>query len=160
MVETLSRLIDEALTEKQWMALTAELAYAVRGDCPPHGQSTRCIAPARCTSTAQTRVGNGWLHAEDVRSAFAYPVAKDTNHGLRPEQAKALIEMVMGTRDQEMTCDECVADIAEFEVQLTGKPLSAALQAVQEHLDRCHDCADEYHVLRQALAALAEEEGR
>ena len=80
---------------------------------------------------------------------------------LRPEQAKALIEMVMGTRDQEMTCDECGADIAEFvEVQLTGKPLSAALQAVQDHLERCHDCTDEYHVLRQALAALAEEEGR
>jgi predicted anti-sigma-YlaC factor YlaD len=80
---------------------------------------------------------------------------------LRPEQAKALIEMVMGTRDREMTCDECVADIAEFvEVQLTGKPLSVALQAVQEHLDGCHDCTDEYHVLRQALAALAEEERR
>lgn len=80
---------------------------------------------------------------------------------LRPEQAKALIEMVMGTRDQEMTCDECVADIAEFvEVQLTGKPLSEALQAVQEHLDRCRDCTDEYHVLRQALEALAEEDGR
>jgi len=80
---------------------------------------------------------------------------------LRPDQAKALIEMVLGTRDQEMTCDECVADIAELvEVQLTGKPLSAALQAVQDHLERCRDCADEYHVLRQALAALAEEEGR
>ena len=80
---------------------------------------------------------------------------------LRPEQAKALFEMVLGTRDQEMTCDECGADLAEFvEVQLTGKPLGDALQAVQEHLERCHDCTDEYHVLRQALAALAEEEGR
>ncbi len=50
---------------------------------------------------------------------------------LRPEQAKALIAKVMGTRDQEMTCDECVADLAEFvEVQLTGKPLSDALQVV------------------------------
>ena len=80
---------------------------------------------------------------------------------LRPEQAKALFEMVLGTRDQEMTCDACVADLAEFvEVQLTGKPLGDALQAVQEHLDRCHDCTDEYHVLRQALDALAEEDGR
>jgi hypothetical protein len=80
---------------------------------------------------------------------------------LHPEQAKALIEMVMGTRDQEMTCDECLAEIAAFvEVQLTGAPLSGALPAVQAHLERCHDCADEYHVLRQALAALAEEEGR
>jgi hypothetical protein len=78
---------------------------------------------------------------------------------LRPEQAKALIERVMGTRDQEMPCDECLADLAEFvEVQLTGKPLSDALQAVQEHLDRCRDCTDVYHVLRQALEALAEED--
>ena len=80
---------------------------------------------------------------------------------LRPEQAKALLERVLGTRDQEMTCDACVADLAEFvEVQLTGRPLSDALQAVHAHLERCHDCADEYQVLRQALAALAEEEGR
>ena len=40
---------------------------------------------------------------------------------LRPEQAKALIAKVMDTRDQESTCDECVADLAAFvEVQLTG----------------------------------------
>jgi predicted anti-sigma-YlaC factor YlaD len=78
---------------------------------------------------------------------------------LRPEQAKALIEMVMGTRDQEMTCDACLADVAAFvEVQLTGKPLTDALQVVQEHLDRCQDCAEEYHMLRQALEALAEED--
>jgi hypothetical protein len=76
---------------------------------------------------------------------------------LSPEQAKALIEMVTVTRDQEMTCDECLADIAEFvEVQLTGTPFSDALQAVQDHLDRCHDCTDEYRVLRQALEALDE----
>jgi hypothetical protein len=78
---------------------------------------------------------------------------------LRPEQAKALIERVMGTRDQEMPCDECLAAIAEFvEVQRTGRPLSEAWQAIQEHLDRCHACAEECHVLRQALAALAEED--
>ena len=80
---------------------------------------------------------------------------------LRPEQAQALITKVMDTHDQERTCDECVADFAAFvEVELTGMPLSAALQAVHEHLERCHDCADEYHVLRQALAALVEEEGQ
>jgi hypothetical protein len=80
---------------------------------------------------------------------------------LRPEQAKALLEMVFGTRDQEMTCDECLAEIAVYvEGQLTGASLSDALQAVHAHLERCHDCADEYQVLRQALAALAEEEGR
>ena len=78
---------------------------------------------------------------------------------LRPDQAKALIERVMATRDQEMTCDACLADVAELvEVQLTGKPLNEALRVVQDHLDRCHECAEEYHVLRQALEALAEED--
>ena len=78
---------------------------------------------------------------------------------LHPDQAKALIERVMATRDQEITCDACLADVAAFvEVQLTGKPLSDALQAVQAHLDRCHECAEEYHMLRQALEALAQEE--
>ena len=80
---------------------------------------------------------------------------------LSPEQAKALIEMVAATRDQEMTCDECLAAIAEFvEVQLTGTPLNDALQAVQVHLDMCPDCTDEYHVLRQALEALDEAPGQ
>ena len=80
---------------------------------------------------------------------------------LRPDQVQALIAKVMDTRDQEMTCDECMADLAAFvEAQVTGKSLSAAWQAVHEHLERCHACADEYHVLRQALAALAEDEGR
>ena len=79
---------------------------------------------------------------------------------LSPEQAKALIKMVTVTRDQEMTCDACLAEIDAFvEIQLAGAPLSDALQAVQAHLERCLDCADEYHVLRQALEALAEEEG-
>jgi hypothetical protein len=78
---------------------------------------------------------------------------------LRPEQAKALIEMVMGTHDQEMTCDACLADVAEFvEVRLIGKPLTDALQVVQDHLDRCRDCAEEYHMLRRALEALVEED--
>ena len=78
---------------------------------------------------------------------------------LRPEQAKTLIEMVLGTREQEMPCDACLADAAEFvEAQLTGKPLNEALRMVQDHLDRCRDCAEEYHVLRQALEALAEED--
>ena len=74
---------------------------------------------------------------------------------LTPAQAKALLEMVAATRDQELPCDACLADIAAFvDQQLTGKPLEAALQAVQEHLDRCGSCTEEYQLLRQALDAL------
>lgn len=77
---------------------------------------------------------------------------------LTPEQARALIDMVAVTRDSELPCDACLADIAVFvDVQLTGKPLDAALRAVQEHLDMCRSCTEEYQLLRQALEALDRE---
>lgn len=74
---------------------------------------------------------------------------------LTPAQAKALLEMVARTRDQELPCDACLTDIAAFvDQQLTGKPLDEALQAVQEHLGRCGSCTEEYQLLRRALEAL------
>jgi hypothetical protein len=77
---------------------------------------------------------------------------------LTPEQARALLDMVAVTRENELPCDTCLADIAVFiDVQLTGKPLDAALQAVQDHLDMCRACTEEYQLLRQALASLDEE---
>jgi hypothetical protein len=74
---------------------------------------------------------------------------------LTSAQAKALLEMVARTRDQELPCDACLADIATFvDQQLAGKPLDDALHAVQEHLGMCGSCTEEYQLLRQALEAL------
>lgn len=74
---------------------------------------------------------------------------------LTPEQARKLIEMVKATRDREITCDECLAEIAEFvEVKLAGKALNEALQAVQDHLEICEHCNEEYAVLRHAVEVL------
>lgn len=77
---------------------------------------------------------------------------------LTHEQAKVLIEMVKTTRDHEMTCDECLAEIAEFvEARLGEKPLSQVLQTVLDHLETCPNCNEEYRVLRQAVEAVEEE---
>lgn len=74
---------------------------------------------------------------------------------LTPEQARKLIEMVEVTRDHELTCDECLDEIAEFvEVKLAGRTLDDALQAVQDHLEICQHCNDEYVVLRKAVESL------
>ena len=74
LVETLSRLIDEALTEKQWMALTAEL-----GGMPVEEIARRMDsnvnAVYKLLHDARQRLKHGLetagYTAEDVRSAFA-----------------------------------------------------------------------------------------
>ena len=74
MVETLSRLIDEALTEKQWMALTAEL-----GGMPfeeiARRMGSNVNAVYKLLHDARQRLKHGLetagYTAEDVRSAFA-----------------------------------------------------------------------------------------
>ena len=51
------------------------------------------------------------------------PVAKDTTLWPCVQNRLRSSSRRRWARDQEMTCDECVADLAEFvEVQLTGKP--------------------------------------
>ena len=74
MIETLSRLIDEALTDKQWMALTAEL-----GGMPveeiAHRMDSNVNAVYKLLHDARQRLKRGLetagYTAEDVRSAFA-----------------------------------------------------------------------------------------
>ena len=74
MVETLNRLIDEALTDKQWMALTAEL-----GGMPfeeiARRMDSNVNAVYKLLHDARQRLKHGLetagYTAEDVRSAFA-----------------------------------------------------------------------------------------
>ncbi len=74
MVEVLNRLIDEALTEKQWMALTAEL-----GGMPveeiARRMSSNVNAVYKLLHDARQRLKHGLetagYTAEDVQSAFA-----------------------------------------------------------------------------------------
>jgi RNA polymerase sigma-70 factor (ECF subfamily) len=74
MVETLSRLIDEALTEKQWMALTAELGGMPLEEIARRMDSN-VNAVYKLLHDARQRLKRGLetagYTAEDVRSAFA-----------------------------------------------------------------------------------------
>ena len=73
-VETLSRLIDEALTEKQWMALTAELGGMPLEEIARRMDSN-VNAVYKLLYDARQRLKHGLetagYTAEDVRSAFA-----------------------------------------------------------------------------------------
>jgi hypothetical protein len=74
---------------------------------------------------------------------------------LTPLQAKGLVDWVKGTREQEISCDECLAQVAEFvDIELAGKTLDQALQVVSEHLADCPVCREEYVALKQAIETL------
>ncbi len=56
------------------------------------------------------------------------------------------------TKDEEINCDECLMQIAEFvETELAGKSVCDSLKAVQHHLSLCSECQEEYEVLQKAL---------
>lgn len=71
------------------------------------------------------------------------------------QQIKMLLQLVASVQDDSMDCDGCYNRISEFvERQLEGRPLDAAMNAVEQHLRNCPCCADEYRVLREGLIAL------
>lgn len=71
---------------------------------------------------------------------------------LTNEQIKSLINVVASTTDDELDCDGCFEQIAEFaDAQLAGRSLSDAMKAVESHLANCPCCKDEYETLLAAL---------
>lgn len=72
------------------------------------------------------------------------------------KEIDTLIKMVASTKSDELTCDDCLKDLAEFaERTLKGKSIPEALQAVEHHLAVCGECHEEYKTL---LAVLKDEE--
>ena len=71
---------------------------------------------------------------------------------LSKNEIDGLIQLVNLTQDKEINCEQCQSLVAEFaERELTNKPLTEALQAVQQHLSICADCHEEYEALQLAL---------
>jgi len=75
---------------------------------------------------------------------------------LSSETIQKLMHAVKSTRDEELDCDHCYDELHRFiEIKLSGKNAAEAMPLVQEHLDRCPPCREEYEVLLEALKALS-----
>jgi hypothetical protein len=73
---------------------------------------------------------------------------------LNPEILKKMIVMLTNTHagEGELSCDECYEEIDHFaEIELVGKSAAEAMPLVQEHLENCQDCREEYEALMAAL---------
>ncbi len=76
---------------------------------------------------------------------------------LQPEQLAQMARMVAATRPDEIGCDECFEQLDHFaELHLAGKNAAEAMPLVQDHLDRCGDCREEFEALLAALRAETE----
>lgn len=75
---------------------------------------------------------------------------------LKLDTLKKMILGIGSTRPDEIGCDECFEQLDRFaELVLAGKPAAEALPLVQDHLDRCMDCREEFEALLRALRATA-----
>ena len=63
------------------------------------------------------------------------------------------------TRDQEISCTECFDLVSHFvELEASGEETAARLPQLQQHLNQCRACHDEYETLRD-LRRLDDEGG-
>lgn len=68
------------------------------------------------------------------------------------EQVQALLGMLSLTREVETDCDHCLKHMAEFaETTLAGKSIPEGLRCIEEHLERCGECREEFEALKEAL---------
>jgi uncharacterized protein with PIN domain len=71
---------------------------------------------------------------------------------LSRKQIDELLKSVSLTRPNEVNCDQCLDDLAEFaERSLAGKSIPDSLRAVEHHLAICAECREEYQALLAAL---------
>lgn len=76
---------------------------------------------------------------------------------LTKEVIRKMMLSVHSTYQHELTCGECYNEVDRFvEIELAGKKPAEAMPLVQEHLDRCGNCKEEYQALLEALKALVE----
>ncbi len=76
---------------------------------------------------------------------------------LTTDVIRKMMRSIHKTYQHELTCGECFNEVDRFaEMELVGKNAAEALPLVQEHLERCVGCKDEYEALLDALRAMQE----
>ena len=74
---------------------------------------------------------------------------------LSKQQITSLLGMVNSVESDELDCDGCFVQLAEFaDLHLAGQELPDAMRVVERHLQQCLCCKDEYNALLKALRAV------
>lgn len=78
-----------------------------------------------------------------------------------PERGAATaLARVLGFDQPELSCEECFARLDRYvELSLTGEEADREVPGMRAHLDGCPACAEDFHSLRDLVAADREVEG-
>lgn len=80
--------------------------------------------------------------------------AVDPSMPLTPELVGSMVQGILSTRPDELDCAECFEELDRFaDLHLVDKRPEEALPLVQDHLNRCKDCREEFMALLLALRA-------
>ena len=74
---------------------------------------------------------------------------------IKPDPLQRIIKAIQETRSDEIDCGECFDELDQFaETVLAGKSAEEAMSLVQDHLNRCPNCHEEYEALLAALKSM------
>lgn len=72
--------------------------------------------------------------------------------GDKSEMMQKMMAMLSNTQDVELTCDDVFAVLDQFaELAARGEDVSKLMPLIQQHLDMCEDCREEYKVLEKII---------
>jgi hypothetical protein len=99
-----------------------------------------------------------WL-SRFARRLYSGIARRNPEHGqvlAEVEMAKGMVRGIVTTRRDELGCDECFEQVDRFaEMALAGKDAAAAMPLVQDHLNRCNGCREEFEALLDALRSVS-----
>jgi len=82
-------------------------------------------------------------------------ISRRARNSVDPNLLKQMAREIMTTRSDEIGCDECFEQMDRFvEMQLAGVDPAEAMPLVQDHLNRCSSCREEFEALLAALKAM------
>ncbi len=71
---------------------------------------------------------------------------------LQDEVVVKFLQVLESIREEEMSCSEMYAHIDEFvEREVNSNDAKKIMPLIQEHIDMCPDCCDEYEALLSVL---------
>ena len=67
-----------------------------------------------------------------------------------------MVHGIVTTHHNELDCEQCFEQLDRFvEMTLAGKNAIEAMPLVEDHLQRCQDCREEFQALLASLRALS-----
>lgn len=73
---------------------------------------------------------------------------------IKEKNLKEFIKEIAATRSEEIGCDTCYEELHRFTDMLKdGKDPAKVMPLVQNHLEMCNGCGEEFAALLQALEA-------